>query len=45
MLNHGAGLETIQKLLGHERVETTQIYTHLSLEELKNEYKDAHPHS
>ncbi len=43
MLNHGASLESIQKLLGHESLETTQIYTHLSFEELKKEYNNAHP--
>ena len=43
MLNHGADLQSIQHLLGHESLETTQIYTHLSFEELKNEYKNAHP--
>lgn len=45
MLNHGADLQSIQKLLGHESLETTQIYTHLSFEELKKEYKGAHPRS
>ena len=45
MLNNGAGLESIQKLLGHESLETTQIYTHLSFEELKKEYNNAHPRS
>ena len=45
MLNHGADLQSIQKLLGHESLETTQIYTHLSFEELKNEYQSAHPRS
>lgn len=43
MLNHGADLQSIQKLLGHESLTTTQIYTHLSFEELKKEYKSAHP--
>ena len=45
MLNHGADLQSIQKLLGHESLETTQVYTHLSFEELKNEYQGAHPRS
>lgn len=45
MLNHGADLQSIQRLLGHESLETTQIYTHLSFEELKSEYKNAHPRS
>ncbi len=43
MLNHGASLQSIQQLLGHESLETTQIYTHLSFEELKKEYNKAHP--
>lgn len=43
MLNNHAGLTSIQKLLGHESVATTEIYTHVSFEDLKNEYKNAHP--
>ena len=43
MLNNKADLTSIQKLLGHESVATTEIYTHVSFEELKNEYKNAHP--
>ena len=43
MLNHGASLQSIQQLLGHESLETTQIYTHLSFEELKKEYNNSHP--
>ena len=43
MLNNNADLGSIQKLLGHESVATTEIYTHVSFEELKNEYKQAHP--
>ncbi len=45
MLNNGADLQTIQKLLGHQSLQTTQIYTHLSFEDLKNAYKNAHPRS
>ena len=45
MLNHGADLQAIQQLMGHESLETTQIYTHLSFEELKNAYNKAHPRS
>lgn len=43
MLNNHADLTSIQKLLGHESVATTEIYTHVSFEELKNVYKNAHP--
>jgi integrase/recombinase XerC len=43
MLNNKADLTSIQKLLGHENVATTEVYTHVSFEDLKNEYKNAHP--
>lgn len=43
MLNNKADLTSIQKLLGHESVATTEVYTHVSFEDLKNEYKNAHP--
>ena len=43
MLNNGAGLESVRKLLGHESVATTEIYTHTTFEQLKKVYKDAHP--
>lgn len=43
MLNNNADLASIQKLLGHASVATTEIYTHVSLEDLKNAYKNAHP--
>ena len=43
MLNNGAGLESVRKLLGHESVATTEIYTHTTFEQLKRVYKDAHP--
>lgn len=45
MLNNGADLQCIQKLLGHNSLKTTEIYTHVSFRELKKEYKGAHPHS
>ena len=45
MLNGDADLLAIQKLLGHESLKTTEIYTHLSFEELKDVYKSAHPRS
>ncbi len=43
MLNNEADLGSIQKLLGHASLATTEVYTHLSFEELKNAYKNAHP--
>ena len=43
MLNNGAGLESVRKLLGHESVATTQIYTHTTFEQLKRIYENAHP--
>lgn len=43
MLNHQAELEAVKDLLGHESLATTQIYTHTTFEELKKEYKRAHP--
>ncbi len=43
MLNHDAGLESVRQLLGHESVETTEIYTHTTFEQLKRVYKEAHP--
>lgn len=43
MLNNGAGLSSVQKLLGHENLDTTQIYTHVTFEELKRMYSGAHP--
>lgn len=45
MLNNNADLASIQKLLGHASVATTEIYTHVSFEDLKNAYKSAHPRS
>ena len=43
MLNHEAKLGGVQKLLGHESLDTTQIYTHVTFEELKRSYNTAHP--
>lgn len=43
MLNHNAGLESVRKLLGHESVKTTEIYTHVTFEQMKKVYEAAHP--
>lgn len=43
MLNHGAGIESVRRLLGHESVSTTEIYTHTTFEQLKRVYEEAHP--
>ena len=43
LLNNGADLNSVKELLGHSSLASTQVYTHSSLSELKNVYKDAHP--
>lgn len=43
MLNHRADLQSVKELLGHERLSTTEIYTHTTFEELKDMYNQAHP--
>jgi len=43
MLNHGADLDVIKELLGHESLATTQVYTHVTFEQLQKEYKKSHP--
>jgi len=43
MLNNGADINAIKELLGHANLSATQIYTHNTIDKLKNVYKQAHP--
>jgi integrase/recombinase XerC len=45
MVNEGAELNAVKELLGHSSLAATQVYTHNTIQKLKNVHKQAHPKS
>jgi integrase/recombinase XerC len=43
LMNNGAGLNAVKELLGHSSLAATQVYTHNTIEKLKDIHKKAHP--